>query len=189
MKHPLSEEHSGQGRTNYIQWSLGPNAPDDALPSMLGSHELTCCIPSSNQEVVEEDQDSAVIVDAASFPAAPALLQPRQSNKRGITIDKQPNEKENFLVEHTEIQQNQALAISDSPMPIMINNIFEEQRDYEQREAISSFLAAGLRHIFNVQIAPGTRTLRNLPIPSSPNRPCLLGNQLPQHHSQHIRFV
>jgi hypothetical protein len=49
----------------------------------------------------------------------------------------------------------------------MINNIFEEQRDYEQREAISSFLAAALRQIFNVQIAPGTRTLRNLPIPSS----------------------
>ena len=46
--------------------------------------------------------------------------------------------------------------------------MLEEQRDCEQREAISGFLAAGLRQIFNGQIAPGTTgTLRNLPIPSS----------------------
>jgi len=50
----------------------------------------------------------------------------------------------------------------------MINNMLEEQRDCEQREAISGFLAAGLRQIFNGQIALGTTgTLRNLPIPSS----------------------
>ena len=60
-------------------------------------------------------------------------------------LTKQPDEKENLVVEHTGIQQNQALAISNSLMPIMINKMFEEQRDYEQREAISSFLAAGLR--------------------------------------------
>ena len=112
---------------------------------MLGSQDSTGCIPSSNQEVMEEDQGSVVIVDAASSPATPALLQPRQSNERKITIDKQPDEKENLVVEHTGIQQNQALAISNSPMPIMINKMFEEQRECEQREAISSFLAAGLR--------------------------------------------
>jgi len=146
----LNEEHGGQGRTNYIQWSLGPNAPNEALPSMLGSQDSTRRIPSSNQEVMEEDQGSDVMVDAASSPAAPAFLQPRQSNERKITIDKQPDEKENLVVEHTGIQQNQALAINNSPMPIMINKMFKEQRDYEQREAISSFLAAGLRQIFNV---------------------------------------
>ena len=100
----MGEEHSGQGTTNYIQWSLGPNAPDDALPSMLGTQDSTRCIPSSNQEVMEEDQGSAMIVDAASSPAAPAFLQPRQSNERKITIDKQPDEKENLVVEHTGIQ-------------------------------------------------------------------------------------
>ena len=164
----MGEEHSGQGRTNYIQWSLGPNAPDDALPSMLSSQDSTRRIPSSNQEVMEEDQGSDVMVDAASSPAAPALFQPGQSNEKEITIDKQPDEKENLVVEHTGIQQNQALAISNSPMPIMINNMLEEQRDCEQREAISGFLVAGLRQIFNGQIALGTTgTLRNLPIPSS----------------------
>ena len=55
---------------------------------MLGSQDSTRRIPSSNQEVMEEDQGSAVIVDAASSPAAPSFLQPRQSNERENTIDK-----------------------------------------------------------------------------------------------------
>ena len=84
----MGKESSGQGRTNYIQWSLGPNAPDDALPSMLGFQDSTRRIPSSNQEVMEEDQGFVVIVDAASSLAAPAFLQPRQSNERENTIDK-----------------------------------------------------------------------------------------------------
>jgi len=134
---------------------------------MLSSQDSTPCIPSSSQEVMEEDQGSDVMVDAASSPAAPALLQLGQSNEKEITIDKQPDEKENLVVELTRIQQNQALAISNSLMPIMINNMFEEQRDCEQREAISSFLAVGFGQIFNVQIGPGTGTLRNLLIPSS----------------------
>ena len=65
---------------------------------MLGSQDSTHCIPSSNQEVMEEDQGSDVMVDAASSPAAPALFQPGQSNEKEITIDKQPDEKENLVV-------------------------------------------------------------------------------------------
>jgi len=47
---------------------------------------------------MEEDQGSDVMVDAASSPAAPALFQPGQSNEKEITIDKQPDEKENLVV-------------------------------------------------------------------------------------------
>jgi hypothetical protein len=46
-KHPSGEEHGGDGRTNYIQWSLRPNAPNDVVPSMLGSHDSTPCILST----------------------------------------------------------------------------------------------------------------------------------------------
>ena len=59
------------------------------MHSMLGSHDCTHCILSS---VMEEEQGYAMMVDAASCHAAPALLQLGQGNEKKISIDKQHDE-------------------------------------------------------------------------------------------------
>jgi len=81
---------------------------------------------------MEEEQGYAVMVDAASCHAASALLQLGQGNEKKISIDKQHDEQENLVAELAGIQQNQALAISNSPMPVVIDNTSKTNQDQLQ---------------------------------------------------------
>jgi hypothetical protein len=122
---------------------------------------------------MEEDQGFAAMVDAASSPAAPAPLQLGQGSEKEFTTDKQPDQQENLVVEQTGTQQDDQQHVTVPPaLTVMtgsnINWLPTNQKDIDQREAISKFLADGLRQLIVNQSNDGfSKIMGSLDTPSS----------------------
>jgi hypothetical protein len=171
--HPSDEAQDGNREVNSTHWSLGPNVQADHLPSPFGSQVKTLRTPSDSLR----DQVPAVMVDAASSSVATAILHVNidkqaveknnlveqvviQHNKdltvgcptlsamdNSLTTNQDEHVPNVMMINQKETDQNQVPATNDLLVPIMDNNLTEEQRDREQREFIYNFLAAGLKHL------------------------------------------